>query len=110
MTEIKPNKKLQTVMERTMFNLRFIQQHAAADGPFEVVQLVNSFSGAMAHPWELMKRLDPLGLSTFPMKEARRRGWPILEKELASDKDPEFYGRMLAWTRNGFAHGNVNFE
>lgn len=111
MVKIQPDEKLNEVMRRTMFNLRYVKSRAAMDGPFEVVQLVNSFSGAMVHPWENMRRLDALGLKTKSMREALDEGWPILEKELPTeDKDPANYGQMLQWIRNGIAHGNVNFE
>lgn len=111
MSEIEADEKLQEVMRRTMCNLRFIKEHAARGGPFEVVQLVNSFAGAMVHPWENMKRLDSLGLRWLSLAQARERGWPVLEKEPGNNyQDPANYGQMLQWIRNGFAHGNVEFE
>jgi hypothetical protein len=35
-----------------MANLEFIERHAGAGGRYEVTQLVNSFLGALAHPYE----------------------------------------------------------
>ena len=34
-----------------MGNLDFIEQHKSDDGPYEVTQLINSFLGALAHPF-----------------------------------------------------------
>ena len=47
--------KTKEVIRRTMFNLRFVEKHAGQDGPYEVTQLLNSFLGALAHPWEELK-------------------------------------------------------
>ena len=111
MSEIKPDQKLYEVMRRTMWNLRFIIDHAKSGGPYGVVQLVNSFAGAMAHPWEDMRRLDVLEFERHSLKQARDRGWPLLEKEPGHNyRDPANYKQMLQWIRNGFAHGNVEFE
>jgi hypothetical protein len=110
MTEIKADEKLRRVMERTMFNLRFVHERRADSGPYEVVQLVNSFSGAMVHPWEVLKEPDSLGLKNVSLAEARLRGWPVLNKRHPSDAEPANYHKMLQWIRNAFAHGNVEFE
>ena len=48
--------RVSMVMERTMFNLNFIKDHKQEDGPWEITQLVNSFLGALAHPWEELKQ------------------------------------------------------
>jgi hypothetical protein len=50
-----PNERIVDVMRRTMFNLRYIEESSADFGPYEVTQLVNSFMGAFAHPWERFK-------------------------------------------------------
>jgi hypothetical protein len=49
---VMPHEPIRDIMHRTMNNLEFIEAHAAADGPYEVTQLINSFLGALAHPWE----------------------------------------------------------
>lgn len=59
---------VRTIMDRTMSNLKLVQRlHKEAVergdqvdelGPFEVTQLVNSFSGALAHPWERVFATD----------------------------------------------------
>jgi hypothetical protein len=110
MTEIFADAKLQEVMERTMWNLRYIHEHRAENGPFEVVQLVNSFSGAMVHPWEAKRGNALSAMKTFSLSAARAESWPVLEKELPTDADPANYHEMLNWTRNAFAHGNVDFQ
>ena len=52
-----PEDPVRDVMRRTMFNLRFIEEHQEQNGPFEVTQLVNSFLGALAHPWEHFRKV-----------------------------------------------------
>lgn len=91
------------VMHRTMFNLRFIEERAAPDGPYEVTQLVNSFLCAYVLPWERLPDKS-LGMS---LEEAAKRGWPIIKKELPEDQDPENLGRLIRLVRNSFAHGNI---
>jgi hypothetical protein len=49
---MEPFEEVKDLMKRTMFNLRFVEEHKARNGPYEVTQLINSFLGAMAHPWE----------------------------------------------------------
>lgn len=83
-----PLEKPRDMMRRTMFNLRFIEQHASdRNGPYEVTQLINSFLGAMAHPWEeYLKSAEDLPWSAA-------EGWPPLGKDLAGDEGPNHSGR-----------------
>jgi hypothetical protein len=48
-----PEQPVRDIMQWTMMNLEFIeaQPRDPRTGPFEVTQLVNSFLGALAHPW-----------------------------------------------------------
>jgi HEPN pEK499 p136 len=92
-------------MKRTMCNLRYIKRHCSDDGPYEVTQLVNSFLGALAHPWEHHKAQ----LKQMSLLEAEKKGWPILEKELPTDRDPKNLGDLLGLVRHSFAHGNIKF-
>ena len=78
-----PNEPLRDVMRRTMKNLEFVERSATPTGPFEVTQLINSFIGALAHPWEQLKA----ELNDMPLSDAA--GWPIITKELPSDADPD---------------------
>jgi hypothetical protein len=92
-------------MQRTMFNLAFIEGEKTPDGPFEVTQLVNSFLGALAHPWEkYCTDLDEL-----PLAKASELGWPELCKEQDTDEEPKSLGEMLRLVRNGFAHGHLEY-
>jgi hypothetical protein len=92
-------------MRRTMFNLEFIDKRCSDQGPYETTQLVNSFLGALAHPWERLRTdLDQISLD-----EAHKRGWPKIVKTQTSDKEPKNLGQLIAWTRHAFAHGNVNY-
>lgn len=110
MTPINPDTRHYEVMRRTMCNLQFVRKHAAEGGPFEVVQLLNSFTGAMVHPWEAINSSDPLHLKKLSLEEARRRDWPVLEIEISGqDTEPACYWQMLHWTRHAIAHGNVSF-
>ena len=100
-----PMEPVRDVMRRTMFNLHFIEEHQAPDGPFEVTQLVNSFLGALAHPWEhFRKELEQITLS-----EAEAQGWPGIYQERDTDKAPDSLGDLLRLMRNSIAHGNITF-
>jgi hypothetical protein len=68
-----PFEPLLDIMRRTMANLEFVEEHKSANGPFEVTQLLNSFLGALAHPWENLKG----ELNSISVVDAKREGWPI---------------------------------
>lgn len=100
-----PQEPVRDIMRRTMANLRFVEQRWTPTGPFEVTQLINSFLGALAHPWEKFKdELNKMSLS-----HAERAGWPRISKERPEDKDPKSLGDLLRLVRNSLAHGNVEF-
>jgi len=100
-----PLKPVLDVMPRTMANFEFIETHAPSAGPFEVIQFINSFLGALAHPWEQRKT----DLNSIPIEEAFARGWPELRKELNSDREPATLGDLIRLLRNGIAHGPSPF-
>ena len=110
MTQIDPDVRFHEVMQRTMFNLQFVKAHADKAGPFEVVQLMNSFTGAMVHPWEAISKANSQKFRGISITEARNRDWPVVEKEFENDVDPSSYRELLQWMRNGIAHGNLEFE
>lgn len=94
------------IMRRTMRNLEFIERHRDLErGPYEVTQLVNSFLGALAHPWE--RQFDKR-LRGWPLDEARKQGWPI--PHCQSGNKPRTLGYLLRLVRNAFAHGNLEFH
>jgi hypothetical protein len=66
---------------------------------------LNSFLGAQAHPWENLKA----ELSSIPIGDAERQGWPIPQSERAADKLPQSLGDLIGWLRHGVAHGNISF-
>lgn len=101
-----PHEPVLDVMRRTMANLEFIETHASSAGPFEITQLINSFLGAMAHPWEQLKT----DLDSIPIEEAISEGWPKLRKERSSDREPSTLGELVRLLRNGIAHGNIDFH
>lgn len=100
-----PHVPMLDMMRRTMSNLAFIEGHAAKDGPFEVTQLINSFLGALAHPWENLKD----DLPNISLAEARTVGWPIPEQQGGRGPSPQSLGEVLRLLRNGIAHGNLSF-
>ena len=100
-----PSDPVQDIMHRTMYNLRYIETRATSDGPYEVTQLINSFLGALAHPWEENKPR----LNETTLDEANKRGWPELKNERAEGNDPTSLGDLLRLVRNAFAHGNIEF-
>jgi len=73
---MQPENPLLDVMNRTIYNLHFIEDEAKNEGPYEVTQLVNSFLGALAHPWEKFK----IELETISLEEAQDKGWPLVKK------------------------------
>ena len=102
------------IMRRTMRNLRTVHdlreerrlEGADVDktGPVEVTQLVNSFLGALAHPWEaLFKDREP---ERFP--ELARLSRHLEGARTTPGEEPDLI-EQLGYVRNAFAHGNVEF-
>jgi hypothetical protein len=102
---VMPSEPVRDIMRRTMANLAFVENNARPVGPFEVTQLINSFLGALAHPWEVLQS----ELMALPLSEATERGWPAISKERATDRDPSSLGDLVRLMRNSFAHGNIAF-
>jgi hypothetical protein len=100
-----PHVPVLDMMRRTMMNLAFVERHSAKDGPFEVTQLINSFLGALAHPWETLKA----DLPSTSLAEAAAAGWPVPEQQGGRGPPPESLGELLRLLRNGIAHGNLSF-
>ncbi|KAA5595716.1 HEPN family nuclease [Blastochloris sulfoviridis] len=100
-----PTKPLLDIMRRSMANLVFVEAHAGPTGPYEVTQLINTFLGALAHPFEAMRD----DLMALPLTESETLGWPRIAKERPSDKDPKSLGDLVRLMRNGMAHGNIDF-
>lgn len=102
---VMPNEPVRDIMRRTMANLAFVESNANRDGLFEVTQLINSFLGALAHPWESMKA----DFALLSLSDAVKQGWPMISKERPTDKDPTSLGDLVRLMRNSFAHGNITF-
>jgi hypothetical protein len=94
-------KETASVMERTIWKLEFIDKHKQPTGPFEVTQLVNSFLGALAHPWEELQA----EFKRRTIEEAEKNGWPKVSKDSPEDMDPKHLGDLLRLMRHGIAHG-----
>jgi HEPN pEK499 p136 len=103
MTELVSVRQL---MERTKANHEFIRhEQSRGQHVYEVTQLLNSFLGAFAHPWEEWKK----ELSKVSLEEAMARGWPEVEPDDPRDDPPRNLGDLLRLIRNGLMHGNVRF-
>jgi hypothetical protein len=100
-----PHEPVRDIMRRTLHNLKFVETHAGVDGPYEVTQLINSFLGAMAHPWESYR--DDLTAISLP--SAENVGWPAIAKERETDREPNSLGELVRLMRNAIAHGNIEF-
>lgn len=93
---------------RTLTNLDYITANKHHGGPFEITQLINSFMGVFAHPWDQL--LDKSKLETERLSSTRFRecGFPELpqfppEGEGTRMESIHDYLRVL---RNAMAHGN----
>ena len=100
-----PYEPVLDIMRRTMANLEFIEEHKSDDGPFEVTQLLNSFLGALAHPWENLKE----ELNSISLEDVEREGWPNPQRERETDQLPSSLGHLIGHLRHGVAHGNISF-
>lgn len=95
--------RVSMVMIRTMENLAFIDKHKTDEGPYETTQLVNSFLGALAHPWEDLRR----EFKKMSIKVAVNNGWPLVEKQLPTDVEPRNLDDLIRLMRNGLAHRGI---
>jgi len=100
-----PHEPVLDIMRRTIANLDFINHHASTAGPFEVTQLINSFLGALAHPWENLRS----DLDAITIEKSRQDGWPIPMPERKTERSPKTLGDFIRLLRNGLAHGNISF-
>lgn len=100
-----PTQPVLDIMRRSMANLAFVEERQTPKGPYAVTQLINTFLGALVHPWEAMRD----DLKQLPLDVAAAHGWPKVEKEWPDDADPKSLGDLLRLLRNGMAHGNIEF-
>lgn len=100
------------LMNRTMLNLAVIDdlhQGHRLDYQYEVyeiIQLVNSFLAALAHPWEEWRQ----ELNLISLEQAENDGWPIRHPDDPRDQNPKNLGDLLRLVRNALAHGHVRFQ
>jgi hypothetical protein len=100
-----PTEPVLDIMRRSMANLEIVEAHAGPSGPYEITQLVNTFLGALAHPFEAM-RDDLLNLA---VADAVNLGWPSIARERPTDREPSSVSDLIRLMRNGVAHGNIEF-
>ncbi len=100
-----PTERLLDIMRRSMANLKYVEAHAGPSGPYEVTQLINTFLGALAHPFEAMRE----DLLSLPITEAQASGWPAIAVERPNSFQPSSVGDLIRLMRNGLAHGNIEF-
>lgn len=94
-------------MQRTMANLEFIRKAADPNEdrePYEVTQLVNSFLGALVHPWEKHK-----GIFGEPIEDVVGKGWPEIRTEVPEDFQPSNLGQLIEQMRNAMAHAGIQY-
>lgn len=93
---------------RTIHNYEDIWHRRGHFGPFEVTQLINSFMGAFAHPWDRL--LDTEALSKMKLHDKRflECQFPVLPEidDGIEGKTVESVDDYLRFLRNGIAHGN----
>jgi hypothetical protein len=101
------------LMRNTLSNLRYIECDQGAQRckqVFEVTQLINSFLGILAHPWE--KLFDPgqLAIIELDTSQYRSLGFPTIQSSWPEgDTDsPSNLAELLRLLRNGIAHGNID--
>jgi HEPN pEK499 p136 len=109
-----PAQTLPEIMRRTLKNLDMMYEirdqrlesgiNVDHEGPFEVTQLVNSFLGALAHPWEGLCKGRTLADSHEITELAKHLddAWTLSGSPLSLEV-------TLGYLRNAFAHGNVEF-
>ncbi len=110
MTEIRADDATREFMRRTLANLALVHEKRQPNGPYEVTQLINSFLGAMVHPWEEMRDREIRPLGSLSVKEARLMRLPVLDTDLETSDEPRNYREMFRFIRNAFAHGNLAFD
>jgi hypothetical protein len=99
--------EVREIMNRTMANLRFIDcQKALGTNVFEVTQLINSFLGALALPWEKYEsQLNQMALASPPSNR-----WQSIKNELPAGTNPASVGLLIKKLRNAVLHGNIEFR
>lgn len=117
-----PDDPVKKIMQRTMANLEYINKEdrrlkaeAIKQGktrrdddepPFEATQLLNSFLGALIHPWESLRQSASHKFEKS-LDDAEKAGWPVVRNQLPGAPESKTYAKMLSCIRNAFAHGSV---
>ena len=117
---------IQDLIDRSLRNLYFVYDRAPHPkyefpddnrpphalhnaGPFEVTQLLNTFLGALIHPWEDLKSRGVRDLD-IDLRQARRLDFPMPQDNRTTGKTPKTYKDLLRLIRNAFAHGNCEVK
>lgn len=99
-------------MRRTLDNLEYIEADVVAqrrEEIFEITQLVNSFLGVLAHPWEKLFDAGSLATLEIGSEEYDGLGFPTLPSTWSQDTEhPKNLAHLLRLLRNGVAHGNID--
>lgn len=93
---------------RTLTNLEHIDSNKRHSGPFEITQLINSFMGVFAHPWDQLLDKEKLKQERLSSRQFRECQFPDLPHiELEGEGVPmEHIHDYLRVLRNAMAHGN----
>lgn len=102
-----PSDPLLDIMRRSLINLKFIDD--AYEGPngkvevYEITQLINTFLGALVHPFEASRASDKFE-ELLRNKEAPKN---YIIKNQGNQIDYYNFIRLL---RNGLCHGNIKYN
>lgn len=86
---------IRSFAERTLVNLKFIEQHHRTSDVYEVTQLINSMLGLFIFPKETFwENLKDLPLNEIPLKLSRHA-------------TPKNFKDLIRLMRNSFSHFNL---
>jgi len=94
---------------RTITNYDDIKARRAHNGPFEVIQLINSFLAVVAHPWDQLLDEDQLKCLQIRERRFQECGFPPMTRfvDPGNGQEADDAYNMLRVLRNSLAHGNM---
>ncbi|GCE88584.1 hypothetical protein MSKU15_0185 [Komagataeibacter diospyri] len=99
-----PSDPLLDIIRRSIANLEFIEANYETHGLYEVTQLVNTFLGALIHPFERSSKGKQF-IEYFSNKPV-----PIdVQYKIILEENISYYG-FLKCIRHALAHGNIRYN
>ncbi|MBL7241037.1 hypothetical protein CFR78_14340 [Komagataeibacter rhaeticus] len=99
-----PSDPLLDIIRRSIANLEFIEANYETHALYEVTQLVNTFLGALIHPFEKSSKGKQF-IEHFSNKPV-----PIdVHYKIISEGNISYYG-FLKCIRHALAHGNIRYN